>query len=139
MTITQSSAPTPLSDQIPPVAGIMAGAIGTSPMAAREDHTHAIKVQRKRVVSDVSGIVNWVFSTPFSVPPAVAYMVENASGQPMIANIIELDEFHVKVQVFQTRLLPSTLVLLTNLVNYSIISAVGSGVGLNLFAAEPTT
>lgn len=137
MTITQDGF-TPLADQVPPAAGIMAGARGNSAMAAREDHTHAIKVQRKHVISDASGIVNWVFSTPFSVPPAVAYMVENASGQPMIANIIELDEFHVKVQVFQTRLLPSTLVLLTNLINYSIISTVGANVGLNLFAAEPT-
>ncbi len=133
-------APAP-SDAMPLATSIMQADPGSSQQVARADHKHPVRLQRKRVVSDANGQVTWNFSTPFSSVPAIAYMVENLADQPMVANIIECDEDHVKVQLFQSQKLPSTLVLLSGLVSFNIFGqapATLAGKTVHLFAAEPT-
>lgn len=131
-----------LADTLPPNLTVMTAQAGSSQKASRGDHTHPVRVQRARVLSDSNGSATWIFATPFLLTPVISCMIENTQNQPMIANILELDVNHVKVQLFQSQKLPATLTLLSALVSFNIFGVSNTllaNVGVNLFAAEPTT
>jgi hypothetical protein len=135
----------------PPATALDSGK-GTSDRFAREDHTHAARVQRTVVTTATDGTVTWVFARPIvcavgKVPP-ISYMVEDP-GTPVVVQIISRafasdaqagTDTHtaVTIKAQRSRVLPATLVSLASLINFDLFGAAAGATKVNLFAADPT-
>lgn len=133
-----------------PPATALDGTKGTSDAYAREDHTHAARVQRTVLMTASDGTVTWVFARPIqcakgAVPP-VTFMTED-QGTPIVVQIIgrtftttgNVDTHTaVSIKAQRSRVLPATLVSLAGLLNFDIFGLAAGNVKVNLFAADPT-
>jgi hypothetical protein len=135
----------------PPATALDSGK-GTSPRFAREDHTHAARVQRTVMTTATDGTVTWVFARPIicaagKVPP-ITYMVED-TGTPVVVQIISRaftsdaqagTDTHtaVTIKAQRSRTLPATLLSLASLINFDLFGAAAGATKVNLFAADPT-
>jgi hypothetical protein len=136
---------------MPPATALDSGK-GTSPRYAREDHTHAARVQRTVMTTAADGTVTWVFARPIvcaagKVPP-ITYMVED-TGTPVVVQIISRaftndpvagTDTHtaVSIKAQRSRTLPATLLSLAALINFDLFGAAAGATKVNLFAADPT-
>lgn len=120
------------------------GTTGTSTMAAREDHTHAARVQRKVVQLDADGLATWTFNKPFDNKPCVNPMVfQTSTTQPIVVEGVSFVMANgkyagVTVKGYRSRALP----VLTTLPIGALLTGVVTGVntltsaltGYNMFA-----
>lgn len=135
-----------------PPATALDGARGTSPNFAREDHTHAARVQRTVLMSAADGTATWTFARPIvcaagKVSP-ISYMVED-TGSPVVVQITGRaftsdatagTDTHtaVTVKAQRSRALPATLLSLAALVSFDVFGIPAVGTKVNLWAADPT-
>lgn len=110
-----------------PAALAVQGDMGKSARAAREDHTHAARVQRQIVTLDSRGLATWTFGKPFSAMPSLQALVFQPSGEPVVVEarawIMDGARFAgVQVQGMRSRPLPQI-----NLVS-GLLAAVITGV-----------
>jgi len=84
--LTQADIPQPATSMPPAVAD--AGASGSQPRYAREDHTHASKVRKEKKTVSVS-LYTWVYPTPFEVgvSPICNAIAQVASGNTDLFNV----------------------------------------------------
>jgi hypothetical protein len=140
----------PLASTAMPPATALDGQTGTATSYARSDHTHAARIQRTAMVTDVNGVAVWTLARPIVVAsgkvPPVTYMVED-TGTPVVVQITSrtfttaggLDTHTaVTVKAQRSRLLPATLVSLAALINFDVFGTAAGSVRVNLFAADPT-
>lgn len=126
------------------------GAVGSSTLYARADHTHAVNVQRTVLVTDNQGNATWTFARPIVVTsgkvPPVAFMVED-TGSPVVVQITArqwttangLDTHTgVTIKAQQSQTLPQTLATVAGLVAFDVFANAAVAVRVNLFAANPT-
>lgn len=88
---TVSAISVPSAATATPVAVAPEGQSGTSVRYAREDHTHAARVQRKILTLDTNGQAVWTFDRPFANMPVLNYMVFQDAGNGLI--IVEANEW----------------------------------------------
>lgn len=138
--------------EIAPPAAALDGSPGTSQRYAREDHTHAARVQRTVITTAADGTYTWTFARPIvcqigALPPG-NHMVED-TGTPVVVQIISRTftrdsaagiDIHTSltVKAQRSRTLPAVLGSLLALISYDVFGAAASGVRVNLWAADPT-
>lgn len=135
-----------------PPATALDGKTGASLKYAREDHTHAARVQRTVMTTATDGTVTWPFARAIVCPtgkvPPITYMVEDP-GTPVVVQIISRaftsdlvagTDTHtaVTIKAQRSRVLPATLLSLAALLNFDIFGAAAGATKVNLFAADPT-
>lgn len=133
-----------------PLATALDSGKGSSDRYAREDHTHAARVQRTVITTNADGTYTWGFARAIicakdALPP-ITYMVED-KGSPVVVQVIDraftsdgVNDTHtsVTVKAQRSRTLPAVLVSLTALINFDVFGAIANGVKVNLWAADPT-
>lgn len=133
-----------------PPATALDGALGTATKFAREDHTHAARVQRTAMLTAADGTVTWTFARPIvcatgKVPP-ISNMVED-TGSPVVVQITGRaftsaggfdTHTSVTIKAQRSQALPATLLTLANLVSFNVFGIAAAGVKVSLFAADPT-
>jgi hypothetical protein len=142
----------PLPSDATPPATALDGKGGTSSEFARSDHTHAARVQRTVVTTQLDGTYLWTFARPIVCPagklPPITYMVED-TGTPVVVQIVGRSftndaaagtDTHtaVTVKAQRSRMLPAALVSLSALLSFDVFGGAASGVKVNLWAADPT-
>lgn len=148
--IANAGIPAP-SKEMPP-ATALDGKQGSSTEFARADHTHAARVQRTVVTTQLDGTYLWTFARPIVCPagklPPITYMVEDL-GSPVVVQIVARSftsdaaagtDTHtaVTVKAQRSRVLPAVLLSLAALLSFDVFGAPASGVKVNLWAADPT-
>jgi len=133
-----------------PLATALDSGKGSSDRYAREDHTHAARVQRTTMTTAADGTATWTFARPIvcatgRVPP-ISYMVDD-TGSPVVVQVIArtftsdgTNDTHtaITVKAQRSRTLPAVLVSLTALINFDVFGTIANGVKVNLWAADPT-
>lgn len=145
---SQTAMPQPASAMPPATA--LDGSKGTSDRYAREDHTHAARVQRCVITTDANGVATLTYARPIvcpaGKPPPISYMVED-TGTPIVVQITGRTfttdgaaDTHtaVTVKAQRSRTLPAVLLSLTSLLSYDVFGQAAQGVKVNLWAADPT-
>lgn len=124
------------------------GSKGDIPRYALENHTHPARVQRKEVTLDVNGMATWTFTKPFDSKPVVNYMVEQATGEPII---IEVNAFvmtngkwsGVTVKGYRSRVTPTVAPLNVLAILGAVVTGVNTLISalsnFNLFAGGNLT
>lgn len=114
--------------------------IGTSPLFARADHTHATSVQRVRMtVSPAGQPVRWTFVKPYDagVVPVVTCTAQNVSGatRPFVVNTVgDPTATYADLIVFQAA--QPTVALLN--ISLTLFGTAPTGTIVNCQAAKPT-
>jgi hypothetical protein len=152
LTSDQIAAQIPQPANAMPPAANLDGIRGTSTKYAREDHTHAVRVQRTVITTATDGTFKWTFARPIACPkgalPPIAYMVDD-TGSPVVVQVVAREfttsadnttDTHtsVTVKAQRSRTLPATLLTLAALISFDIFGAAASGTKVNLWAADPT-
>lgn len=135
-----------------PLPTALDSSAGASDRYAREDHTHAARVQRTVLTTAADGTATWTFARPIvcaagKVPP-VNNMVED-TGSPVIVQITGRTfvndpqagtDTHtaVTIKAQRSRMLPATLLTLAALMNFDVFAGSAGATKVNLFAADPT-
>ena len=148
--IISTMMPAPATVMPPPTA--LDSGKGSSDRFAREDHTHAARVQRTVLTTAADGTLTWTFARPIvctsgKVPP-ITYMVEDP-GTPVVVQITARTftsdaqagtDTHtaVTIKAQRSRVLPATLISLAALISFDIFGAAAGATKVNLFAADPT-
>jgi hypothetical protein len=146
----QVAAAVPQPAAATPPATALDGVLGTATKFAREDHTHAARVQRTAMLTAADGTVTWTFARPIvcatgKVPP-ISNMVED-TGSPVVVQITGRaftsaggfdTHTSVTIKAQRSQTLPATLLTLANLVSFNVFGIAAAGVKVNLFAADPT-
>ncbi len=106
--------PQPATSAPPSVAD--SSAQGTVTRYAMENHTHASKVRKLRVLTAADGTYTWTYATPFTagVTPIVLAVAEVASGVTDVVN----------VQIIDTPTATSCKILV-NRTNRSVVALLG--------------
>lgn len=148
MAMVAAMMPAPATVTPPPTA--LDSGKGTSDRFAREDHTHAARVQRTVLTTATDGTLTWTFARPIVCPagkvPPITYMVEDP-GTPVVVQITGrtftsdgTNDTHtaVSIKAQRSRTLPATLLSLASLINFDLFGAAAGATKVNLFAADPT-
>ena len=135
-----------------PLATALDSGKGASDRYAREDHTHATRIQRTIMTTLPDGTAVWTYARPIvcasGKAPPISYMVEDA-GSPIVVQVVSRafttdptagtdTHIGVTVKAQRSRTLPATLLTLAGLVSFDVFGAAATGVKVNLFAADPT-
>lgn len=131
-----SAIPQPATTMPPGVSDT--GAVGSSQKYALENHTHASKARKVRVLTATDGTYTWTFDPPFTagVVPIVVAVAEAASGVTDVINVQIVDTptaTSCKLLANRTQRSVATLLGLTIL---SIPASVGA-VRIHAVALEP--
>lgn len=157
--VAAAVAASPMAGSAMPPATALDGKTGTSQRYAREDHTHAARIQRTVLTTIADGTILWTYARPIvcdagKVPP-VTYMVEDGGSvvavqilsRTFTSDPVTGKDTHVGVLVKAQRSQPLPGLtgilliapLITALANFNPFgSPAVSGVKVNLFAADPT-
>ncbi|KQP99715.1 hypothetical protein ASF59_09915 [Methylobacterium sp. Leaf121] len=142
----------PVASDATPPATALDGKGGSSTKFAREDHTHAARVQRTVVTTAADGTYRWAFARPITCPrgalPPLSYMVDD-TGSPVVVQITArefttsqdgLADTHtaVTIKAQRSRVLPAVLLSLAALLSFDVFGGAAPGVKVNLWAADPT-
>lgn len=99
----------------PPAVGD-ASSQGSVQRYAMENHTHASKVRKDRILSNADGTITWTYATPFSagVVPRISAIAEVASGVTDVINVQVIDTpTNTQCKLAVTRTNRSTVALLS--------------------------
>ena len=150
--IAAAVAASPMAGAAMPLATALDGKTGTSPRFAREDHTHAARLQRTIMTTLPDGTAVWTFARPIvcaiGKAPPISYMVED-TGTPVVVQIVSRafttdaiagtdTHIGVSVKAQRSRTVPALVASLAGTLGYDVFGAAAPGVKVNLFAADPT-
>jgi len=133
-----SSMAVPVASSSAPPAISGAGAAGSATTFARSDHTHKTSLQKVQTTTDSSGVISVTWATPFASAPCLSVLVMDATGARYTATILTNSTTGCTIQIAKARLLPAALTLLTDLLNYAVFQAAGSGVTVHVIAGVAT-
>lgn len=89
---------------------------GSIPRYAMENHTHASKVRKDRILSAADGTITWTYSVPFAagVIPRISAIAEVATGVTDVINVQVVDTpTNTQCKLAVTRTNRSTVALLS--------------------------
>jgi len=88
---TPPEVPQPATNTPPGVSD--SGSVGSVLRYAMENHTHASKARKERILSAADGTITWIYSTPFAngVVPRIVAVAEVASGVTDVVNVQIVD------------------------------------------------
>jgi len=83
--------PSPATSSPPGVTDT--GSVGSVQRYALENHTHASKARKERILSAADGTITWTYSTPFGagVIPRVVAIAEVTTGVTDVVNVQVVD------------------------------------------------
>lgn len=90
------------------------------------------------MTSNTTGDWSIVWAMPMDVPPVVLPIPVNATGQPVVCNVITRTVVSASGRCWMARSLPATLTLVTNLISYDVFGNPATGIQVQIFAVPPT-
>lgn len=121
-----------------PPSEIIGGQVGAQVRYAREDHTHPRITRAGTVVTDAGGNWSITWATSLTAIPVVVTIPVDAGSQPVMCSVSTRTMAGATGKCFRSQLLPSTITLLTALVNYNVLGGAASGVSVQILAIPPT-